>query len=123
MATANNQFSLELGLADDSVGGDETQARLAWRRLVGETLPLAARTRNWPVSEDHCFARILLDNACGRPWREMVHPPAWKNTPIDLLRNAISLGEAALAGSSDLNKLNNRSLDLRGKRAVRHLEP
>ena len=91
------------------------QTRLAWRRLVHETLPRAAIDRDWPVSLDHCFARILLDSAIGAPWRERVRPPAWRNTPIDVLRDAISLGEAVLAGTQNLHALNDRSLMLRGK--------
>ncbi|WP_238183843.1 GNAT family N-acetyltransferase [Methylobacterium trifolii] len=91
----------------------EQQAR--WRRLVDSLLPEAARTRpDWPVRLDHCFARILLDNACGGPWRESVAPPAWANMPEARLSCAIELGEAVLAGRADLALLNRRSLQWRG---------
>ena len=94
---------------------DET-VRARWRDLVEVRLPGAARDRpGWPVSQDHCFARILLDAACGRPWREVVPAPAWRHTPAPTLAEAVRLGEAVLGGSADLADLNRRSLAMRGK--------
>lgn len=90
--------------------------RVRWRDLVGRRLPAVAAARGWPVVHDHCFARILLDNAFGAPWRTCVAPPAWRNAPADRLAAALALGEAALAGEADLAALNGVSLRLRGKR-------
>lgn len=90
--------------------------RAVWRDLVERRLPEAARTHpDWPVRLDHCFARILLDQACGGPWRDSVRPPAHANMPLDRLEEAIGLGEAILAGKADLHDLNRRSLAWRGK--------
>ena len=98
----------------------ETALRTRWRLLVGEVLPHAAASRpDWPVALDHCFARILLDNACGRPWREVATPPAWRNMPAEDLAAALALGEAVLAGSADLAALDRVSLRLRGKAGPR----
>ncbi len=38
--------------------------------LSKEVLPTMARScqRNWPVSADHCFQRIVLDHVCGGVW-------------------------------------------------------
>ena len=95
---------------------DEAELRARWRKLVQELLPRAARNLDdWPVALDHCFALILLDDACGRPWREVVRPPAWRRMPAADLGTALELGEAALAGRVDLAELNRRSLRLRGK--------
>ena len=96
----------------------EAVSRARWRDLVDRRLPEAARP-GWPVRLDHCFARILLDNVCGGPWRESVAPPAWVNMPLDRLTSAIDLGEAVLAGRADLGLLNRRSLAWRGKRRAR----
>ncbi|KQT11898.1 GCN5 family acetyltransferase [Methylobacterium sp. Leaf399] len=99
-----------------SPGGDEPGLRSRWRDLVERRLPEAAPRRpDWPVDRDHCFARILLDNACGGPWRAFVAAPAWANTPADDLSRAVDLGEAVLAGKADLALLNRRSLGFRGK--------
>jgi RimJ/RimL family protein N-acetyltransferase len=92
----------------------EAARRAQWRDLVECRLPGAARP-DWPVRLDHCFARILLDNACGGPWRDQIRPPAHANTPRDQLELAIALGEAVLAGQADLALLNRRSLAWRGK--------
>ncbi|GJD49129.1 hypothetical protein OPKNFCMD_1859 [Methylobacterium crusticola] len=90
-----------------------------WRALVDDRLPAAAaRNPGWPVSRNHCFARILLDNACGGPWRESVAPPAWANMPPERLAAALSLGEAVLAGRADLRAMNDRSLLWRRKAPV-----
>ena len=88
--------------------------RAHWRDLVERRLPEAARP-DWPVRLDHCFGRILLDHACGGPWRDQVRPPAHATLPLDQLETAIALGEAVLAGHPDLALLNRRSLAWRGK--------
>ena len=98
-----------------SPAADEGELRARWRDLVGRRLPEVARARRWPVVFDHCFARILLDNAMDAPWRTRVAPPAWLNTPLPDLARAVALGEAALAGEADMAALNDRSLALRGK--------
>lgn len=88
-----------------------------WRDLVERYLPEAAAKPgvDWPVRLNHCFARILLDNAAGRPWREVIPPPAWCNADAGLLLRAIALGEAVLQGKACLHDLNTKSLQLRGK--------
>lgn len=91
--------------------------RLRWRDLVERRLPEAARGfGRWPIRFDHCFARVLLDNACERPWREIIPPPAWRNADEAILLRALALGEAVLAGAADLHALNERSLALRRQR-------
>jgi len=108
------QPSLWPGALGGSREPADADLRARWRDLVERQLPQAARSRpDWPVRLDHCFARILLDNALGRPWREVVAPPAWRNTPGDRLATALALGEAALAGVADLSALIRRALRLR----------
>ena len=90
--------------------------RARWRELVEDRMPRAASEHaDWPVRFDHCFARILLDCAHDRPWRDVVAPPAWRNASPEALRRAVSLGEGVLDGRHDLAALNRRSLELRGK--------
>lgn len=96
---------------------DEAALRAQWRTLVDQTLPKAARTRlDWPVFRNHCFARILLDNACEIPWRDAIEPPAWRNTPLPVLQTAIDIGEDMLLGAADIWAMNDASLRMRGKR-------
>lgn len=98
---------------------DENCVRQRWRELISDRMPEAATVNKWPVAFDHCFARILLDNTIGEPWRNVIPPPAWKNTPIRTLARAISLGELALEHPHLLSEFNSRSLALRGKRIRR----
>lgn len=101
----------------DEDEADDAALRAQWRTLVDETLPKAAWTRqDWPVFRNHCFARILLDNACGIMWRDAIAPPAWRNTPLPVLQTAIDLGEDVLLNAADIWALNDASLRMRGKR-------
>lgn len=102
---------------------NEHKVRQKWRHLVGERLPRAALERDWPITNDHCFARILLDVTLNRPWREAVRPPAWRHTPICKLAKAISLGEALLHNTQSVDDLNKRSLSLRRRRGNVHRTP
>jgi len=96
-------------------GRTELEAR--WLRLFREELPAVARERGWPIRDDHCFARVLLDNACGGCWYEHIPArPAYRHAPDELLGHAVALGERVLAGVMQLTELNRRSLEWRGKR-------
>ncbi|MEG3163061.1 GCN5-related N-acetyltransferase [Sphingomonas sp. PB2P19] len=91
-------------------------AATRWLTLTRETLPALADDRRWPVRADHCFQRILLDNACGGVWYDhIVGRPAYRHAPPETLAAAIALGEAVIAGTADLATLNRRSLAWRGK--------
>ncbi len=87
-----------------------------WLELTRRTLPGLAVARGWPVSADHCFQRILLDNAFGGVWYDHVAGrPAYIHADPAALARAVALGEAAIADTVDLAELNRRSLDWRGK--------
>lgn len=96
---------------------DRLALEARWLTLTRAALPGVAVERGWPVRFDHCFARILLDNACGGPWYDFVaRRPAYRHASDDILAAAVTLGEAALNGSVDLAALNARSLDHRRAR-------
>ncbi|CAK3834496.1 DNA binding methylated-DNA--cysteine S-methyltransferase [Lecanosticta acicola] len=93
-----------------------------WRYLYQDFLPAMAKARDpaqrkWPVHLDHCFARIILDNSIGkdRPWNQVVKSPAVKNMTDVQLESAIAMAERLASGEADLQELDQRSLDLRGK--------
>jgi hypothetical protein len=90
--------------------------RARWLDLVRRELPEAARGRpDWPIRLDHCFARVILDEVCGRPWREALPSPAYKHLDRAQLAAAIGLAEAIASGAADLQALNRTSLQERGK--------
>mgnify|MGYP005749802669 CR=1 FL=1 len=84
----------------------------AYLYLSKEVLPKIARSRqrNWPVSEDHCFQRIVLDHVCGGVWHEYLDRPAYKNLTKDQARRAVKLCEDIADGHINLQKLNQQSL-------------
>lgn len=82
-----------------------------WLSLTRDTLPALATSRGWPVRYDHCFQRILLDNACHGVWYDHVSGrPAYAHADHDLLGRALALADACVAGTVDLAELNRRSL-------------
>lgn len=103
-----------LARPDPSHERAELEAR--WFALTRTIMPELAARRGWPVRFDHCFQRILLDNACTGPWRDTITPPAYKNATTAILTAAVALGDACIDGSADLAELNARSLGWRGKR-------
>lgn len=106
-----------------------------WKQLYGATLPTAARERSypgadspatrWPVQLDHCFARIILDHvvgksyeglkADGKPWTQVIKSPAIKSMTEEQARECIRVGQAVLDGDMDLNQMDAKSLEVRGK--------
>ncbi|KAI7537855.1 hypothetical protein KC331_g10700 [Hortaea werneckii] len=108
----------------DNPGRDIESLRQKWNELYKQRLPALAKARDpvqttWPVFLDHCFARIVLDNAIGndRPWTEIIKQPAVKNMSEDQLKTAIDLAERLASGKADLVALDERILELRGKRS------
>lgn len=88
-----------------------------WLHLTRERLPAASRPMGWPIFEDHCFQRVLLDNACGGVWYDhIIGRPAYRCASDRQLTTALSLGEDALEGRVDLPTLNAQSLAWRRAR-------
>lgn len=97
--------------------------RQDWRTLYSKTLPKLAKDRNhaqskWPVTLDHCFARIILDNTVGQgsqQWDTVIKKPAVKHMTAAQLKDAIELGQKIQDGKMDLQELDQISLMCRGK--------
>ena len=85
--------------------------------LTKEVLPSLAKKRSvdWPVYEDHCFQRIVLDIICGGVWYEHLKRPAYKNLTNEQAKLAVELCEDIINGKTNLNRLNQQSLSWRRK--------
>lgn len=94
-----------------------------WFELTREQMPALAAERGWPVRFDHCFQRILLDNAVGAKWSDVIASPAYRHATDVVIERAIALGLAASEGREDLHNLNANSLAWRGKRKARASRP
>ena len=102
--------------------GDETSRQALLRRyreLVLDELPRRARQERWVVVNDHCFGRIVLDDAVGGCWYDTLdrhRSPAFAQLDDAQLAAAVALGERiATGGDPLLRELDARSLAWRGK--------
>ncbi len=88
-----------------------------YMHLTKEVLPSMARSnrQGWPVSEDHCFQRIVLDTICDGIWYEHLDRPAYKHLTNDQAQRAVKLCQDIIDGRVDLKRLNKQSLIWRGK--------
>ena len=96
-----------------------------YMHLTKKVLPSIARCdrTDWPVREDHCFQRIVLDHVCGGVWYEHLGRPAYKHLTSDQAQRAVGLCRDIAEGRSDLQQLNQQSLIWRGKRQVSSWRP
>ena len=105
----------------DLVGLGQPEAenqRRRWLELTQVTLPAMARAARWPIRLDHCFMRVLLDNALGGVWHHTVARPAIRHLSPAQLDAALALGATIVADPARLPELNRRSLAWRGKTRV-----
>ena len=108
---------LSAGRAGTLSATERGELEREWLHLTRDTLPALAGDRDWPVRADHCFQRILLDNALGGRWYDHVAArPAYRHVDGAALVRAVELARAAVRGDVDLAHLNRRSLAWRGKR-------
>ena len=94
----------------------ERDRKLArWLDLTRRVLPAMAKEQGWPISLDHCFMRVCLDAAMGRPWHEAIRRPAVRHMTDMQLARAIAVAEQVAADPAALPGLNRDSLRWRGK--------
>ncbi len=101
----------------DTGGAQRAALVERWLLLTREILPAMAAGENWPIRFDHCFMRVCLDDAMGRPWTEVLRRPAIATMSDAQLAAAIRTAESIVERPETLPVLNERSLD--GRRAAR----
>jgi hypothetical protein len=92
---------------------DITDLRERYRALVDEQLPAAAQLAGtWPIHQDHCFARVVLDTIFRDEWYDHVDGrPAYEHLRDDELEAAIRVAEQMLErGAALVAALNEQSL-------------
>lgn len=99
-------------------GTERERLALRWLELTRRVLPGMAAAQSWPIRLDHCFMRVCLDNALGRPWHEAVRRPALRHLDLHQLRAAVAVAEGITDDPRTLPALNDASLAWR--RAARH---
>lgn len=86
--------------------------------LTRVELPAEARRRGWPVKDDHCFMRIILDRLFNDCWYHHLDRrlTAYKQLGDDQLRECIKMARQLLDGDREqLNHWNADSLRWRRK--------
>lgn len=80
--------------------------------LTSTIMPaLAQNTKShWPVRNDHCFQRIVLDTICGGVWYDHIARPACRHLNAVQAAEAVQLCEQIIAEKTDLRVLNQQSL-------------
>lgn len=99
-------------------GANISRLRREYTWRIAVALPQAARAASgWPVSEDHCFARVVLDTLFDDGWYDHVDGrPAYEQLSGEQLRAAIDIADRMLEGGQPVvEELNERSLRRRGK--------
>ena len=99
---------------------DRAALEQRYRDLVRTRLPAAARAGGWLLRHDHCFGRVLLDDAAGGCWYDVLdrRRTAFRQLDDGQLAGAEALGERLLVeGDPLLRRLDARSLAWRGKPA------
>jgi hypothetical protein len=95
--------------------------RRRYRALVDEELPAEAARRGWPIRRNHCFGRVLLDDAVGACWYDVLGRgpgAAYRRLDDDRLAHAVEQAERMLVeGEPAVRELDGRSLAWRGKPA------
>jgi hypothetical protein len=92
---------------------DTTGLQATYRELTEERLPARA-TASWPVRDDHCFQRIVLDAVFEDEWYDHVSGrPAYKHLTAEQLRAANDIAREMLADPQRVEELNRESLAYR----------
>ena len=88
-----------------------------YRNYTTKVMPQMALSPEiqWPVKNDHCFQRIVLDTVCEGVWYDHLQRPAYKHLSREQALQAVDLCNDILAGKADLVALNTQSLKWRGK--------
>jgi hypothetical protein len=85
-------------------------------QLTQVTLPeLANGNPMFPVRFDHCFKRIVFDNAVGSRWDKHIQRPFYRHAPLEVLYQAVRIAEGIAEELLCVQTLNNRSLEYRDK--------
>ncbi len=98
-----------------STNNYELDLQQKYLRLVNVILPGVAREKSFPITFNHCFARIILDNLFEGCWYNYLDPrgrvAAYKQLDTTKLSKAISLAESMAEGDANhITELNKNSL-------------
>lgn len=99
---------------------DLKDLRQKYLNVTEKILPQMAEENSWSITEDHCFQRIVLDNIFEDIWYNHLSKegdePAHKQLNKDQIITALDIANVMQRrGREKVEKLNNKSLEYRGK--------
>lgn len=88
-----------------------SDALTRYMHLTRVALPQRAQMArvNWPVVNDHCFQRIILDAITGGVWYDHINKPAYRHMTPEQAEQAATLAQDLLDGRADIHVLNAQS--------------
>lgn len=57
----------------------KNELRDEYMKFINHCLPEAAKKNNWPISENHCFGRVILDFMYQDAWYKHLSSPGYKH--------------------------------------------
>jgi hypothetical protein len=113
MAKSAGRHSIKMANStNSSAHSDESSAVNTKRSPVKKN-----KADTWPIHNDHCFQRVVLDTICHAAWYDVIPSPAYKNLSLEQARAANALCEKIANHQVCLTTLNNRSKAWRNKQA------
>lgn len=106
-----------------------TQLENRYLDLTRVVLPSLGRTRHWPITEDHCFRRVVLDHVFADCWYNHLDRRlrAYRSLNDTQLAQAVAVAERmALADVDTVRQMNEQSLTWRERQhpgTVKHHPP
>ena len=94
---------------------DELRAR--YLELINDILPSIARARGFPITSNHCFGRVVLDNlfqGCWYNYLTVGRVAAYKQLDLTQLQQAVNIAQSLVElPTAHIISLNDRSLQWR----------
>lgn len=92
---------------------EEKKARL--KELANVEFPAIARAENYPITQNHCFLRVVYDHLFQDKWQRILSnkKPAIHQLSAGQLDAAIAIGDEMLKSRILVERLNEESLKFR----------
>ena len=120
-ASTSAQTSTAAAINAKDENSERAVAIASYLEFTTSLLPTMAKAANklntWPIHNDHCFQRVVLDTICQAAWYDVIPSPAYKNLSLEQARAANALCEKIANNQVCLATLNNKSKAWRNKQA------
>jgi hypothetical protein len=96
---------------------DLNEFRARYLELINDILPSIARARSFPITSNHCFGRVVLDNlfqGCWYNYLTVGRVAAYKQLNLAQLQQAVTIAQSLVdLPTAHIVSLDNQSLQWR----------